>query len=184
MRMAYNPSIHHRRSVRLRDRDYSQKGAYYVTVCTRHRECLFGDIIHDEMYLNDAGKMIRSIWQELPNRFRNVELGRFIIMPNHLHSAFFIIRSVKNLGKPRIRAKDSPIGTLSGSVGRILQAFKSMTTDEYIQGVRRHGWKPFNRKLWQRNYWDHIIRDENDYNRICEYIENNPSQWQTDRLNR
>ena len=182
MGVAYDPSVHHRRSVRLRGRDYVQKGTYYITICTRNRECLFGDIIDDKMHLNDAGKMVRSILMELPRRFRNVELGKFIVMPNHLHAAFFIIRSGKGLGEPHM--KESPSGTLPGSVGRILQAFKSMTTDEYIDGVRRHGWTPFNRKLWQRNYWDHIIRDENEYNRICNYIDNNPAQWPTDRLNR
>jgi putative transposase len=184
MIMAYDPSIHHRRSLRLRGYDYSQEGVYFVTICARNRKCLFGKIIGKEMQLNDAGKMVRSNWQELPERFPNIDLDDFIIMPNHMHAVFAIMQMGTHLGKPCLLIHDRPNGTLPGTVGRILQAYKSITTDEYINGVKQWGWQPFDRKLWQRNYWDHIIRNEKDYSRICEYIHDNPACWKNDPLHR
>jgi len=181
--MIYDPSIHHRRSLRLQGYDYSKEGAYFVTVCTRNRKCLFGNITDKEMTLNDAGRMIRSIWQEFPERFPNIDVDKFIIMPNHIHAVFVIICTGTGKSEPCVHNHDGPNGTLPDTVGRILQAYKSITTDEYIKGVRQWGWEPFNRKLWQRGYWDHIIRDEKDYNRIWEYIHDNPANWQNDPLN-
>jgi len=183
MHMTYDSSIHHRQSLRLRGYDYSQEGAYYVTICTRNRKRLFGNIIGKEMQLNEAGKMIRSIWKELPLRFPNIDLDEFIIMPNHIHAVLVIIRADIHTDESRILTEERPNGTLPGTVGRILQAYKSLTTDKYIAGVKQWGWKPFSRKLWQRNYWEHIIRDEKDYNYICEYIYDNPAQWDNDPLN-
>jgi putative transposase len=181
--MIYDPTIHHRHSIRLQGYDYSLEGAYYVTVCTRNRRCLFGNIIGKEMKLNDAGEMIRSVWLDLPGRFPSISLDEFIIMPNHIHAVFVIlptgIQKEESLG----HLCGPPNGILPGTVGRIIQAFKSITTDEYINGVKRQGWVPFKRKLWQRNYWDHIIRDEEDYIRVCEYIHANPPCWQNDLFN-
>jgi REP element-mobilizing transposase RayT len=176
--MIYDPSIHHRRSIRLKGYDYSLEGAYYVTVCTRNMSCLFGKITDKEMRLNDAGKMIRSVWRELPKRFPNIDLDEFIVMPNHIH-AVFIINQQDTCVCPHVRPK----GTFPGTVGRILQAYKSITTDKYIAGVKQWSWKRFRDKLWQRNYWEHIIRDIDDYNNICEYIYNNPANWYKDPLN-
>jgi len=181
--MKYDSSIHHRQSLRLRGYDYSQEGAYFITICTHNKRWLFGHIIGREMHLNDAGKMIQSVWQDLPERFTNIEIDEFIIMPNHIHAILVIIRPDTVTNLPGVRYHDRPKGTLPGTTGRILQAYKSITTDEYINGVKRWGWKPFRRKLWQTNYWDHIIRDEKDYNHICEYIYNNPAQWGNDPLN-
>ena len=181
--MIYDPSIHHRRSIRLRGYDYSREGAYYVTVCTREKKCLFGNIIGKKMLLNDAGKMIRSVWQGIPDRFPNIDLDEFIVMPNHIHAVFVINQQDMCRGEPCVRPHNRQNGTLPNTVGRILQAYKSITTDEYIAGVKQRGWKPFRYKLWQRNYWEHIIRDTEDYNHICEYIYDNPAQWQNDPLN-
>ena len=183
MHMTYDPLIHHRQSLRLQGYDYSQEGAYYVTVCTRSKKHLFGKIIGKEMQLNAAGKMIESAWRELPGRFPNIDLDEFIIMPNHIHAVFVIIRTNTNESEPGARSLDRPNGTLPGTVGRILQAYKSITTDEYITGVKQYGWKPFRRKLWQRNYWEHVICDNKDYNHICEYIYDNPANWHKDPLN-
>ena len=183
MYMIYDPTIHHRHSIRLQGYDYSLEEAYYVTVCTRNRRRLFGNIIGKEMKLNDAGEMIQSGWLDLPGRFPFISLDEFIIMPNHIHAVFVILPTGVHTEKSFGHSCGRPNGTLPGTVGRIIQAFKSITTDEYINGVKRQGWAPFKRKLWQRNYWDHIIRDEEDYVRVCEYIHDNPACWQNDLLN-
>ncbi|MFH2065883.1 MAG: hypothetical protein ABIK15_11855 [Pseudomonadota bacterium] len=213
----YNPDIHHRRSIRLQDYDYSQAGAYFITICVQNRECLFGEITNGEMKMNDAGRMVQTIWDEIPSRFDGLELNTFTVMPNHIHG---IIMLNPRRGESRIRPcirpscnhpscihpatgqstdqvgdvhynkghhdkgeyKIRPNGTLPGTVGRIIQAFKSISTHEYMVGVKNSGWAPFPGKLWQRNYWEHIIRNETELNRIQEYILNNPSQWESDQL--
>ena len=160
--MKYNPQKHHRRSIRLPEHDYSQPGGYFVTIVTQDRECLFGDVVNRKMVLNNAGKMIQRIWNELPTRFSNIQLDEHIVMPNHFHGIVIIMKK-----------SDKSLGDMIG-------AFKSITTHEYILGVRNNGWQQFNKKLWQRNYWEHIIRDEKDLNRIREYIINNPLNWEGD----
>ena len=92
--MKYNPDIHHRRSIRLRGYDYSQKGLYFVTICTQDRLCLFGDIENGEMNLNDAGKMVRTIWDQIPAHYCGVEIDQFVVMPNHIHGIVIIVGAV------------------------------------------------------------------------------------------
>ncbi|HDR16333.1 MAG TPA: hypothetical protein ENN79_12780 [Desulfobacteraceae bacterium] len=213
--MRYNFDVHHRRSIRLEDYDYSQSGMYFVTVCMQNRECFLGEIIDEQMVLKDAGRMVESVWGELQVRFNHIQLGQFVVMPNHIHGIFVLhgrgepcVRphasveqtSVGNRsGEPCVRPHASveqtsvgnrsgehkvrPYGTLPDTVGRIVQAFKSMTTHEYTIGVKKHGWPPFPGKLWQRNYYEHIIRNENELNRIREYIANNPMKWEFDQEN-
>ncbi len=215
--MKYDPQKHHRVSTRLKGYDYSQPGIYFVTVCTQLRLCLFGDVVNRKMILNDAGKMIRRIWNDLPNRFDFIRLDEYIVMPNHFHG---IIEIRKGRGDPRDRPivyhdrctgdhkdrpfvdpdrctgdhkdrpfvdpdhctgdprdRPSPRGTLPGTLGRIMQAFLSLTTCAYIDGVRHHGWRPFPIRLWQRNYHDYVARNEQDYHRIQVYIRANPARW-------
>jgi putative transposase len=190
--MPYNPSIHHRRSIRLKGYDYSQAGLYFVTICLQDRKCLFGKIENGEMILNDAGKMIEKWYQELENKYGDIKCHEMVIMPNHFHC---IIENVGIVGVDlRVDPNDSdPNVTGEQNVGAnrcvrplhcVIQWFKTMTTNEYIRGVKQFGWPSFNRKLWQRNYWEHIIRDENAYHRISEYIINNPKNWENDKLNR
>jgi REP element-mobilizing transposase RayT len=88
--MKYDPSIHHRRSIRLKSYDYSQAGMYFVTICTQNHDCFFGHIIDFKMRLNDAGMMIQSVWDDLPNRFANLELDAVVVMPNHIHGIFVL----------------------------------------------------------------------------------------------
>lgn len=124
---------------------------------------------HDDvpiMILNDAGKMIETEWLKLTERFRNIELHEYVVMPNHFHGILQIV-DVSSMGK---------------TVGDMVDAFKSITTVEYIHGVKTLGWDQFNRKLWQRNYHEHIIRDEQSYQRISDYIINNPTKWQDDKF--
>ncbi|QLH54999.1 MAG: hypothetical protein CH6_4535 [Candidatus Kapaibacterium sp.] len=218
--MKHYHSNHHRRSIRLKDYDYSQAGAYFVTICTQNRECLFGNIENGKMVLNDAGKMIEKWYFELPNKFPDIHCDQYIIMPNHIH---FIIINVgadlcvcpnkngninrgehtnkgKHVGLPlhptnntvgadlRVCPEKNSIHTDRGEhigspLPRVVQWFKTMTTNDYINNVKNNGWRPFYRKLWQRNYYEHVIRNENELIRIREYIMNNPLKWSLDLEN-
>lgn len=157
----YNPNIHNRRSIRLKGYDYSQNGLYFITICVQYRECLFGNVINGEMVLNDAGKLVETEWLQLRERFKNIKLHEYIVMPNHFHAI---------------------MGITGKTVGDMVGAFQSIVTVKYIHGVKKMNWKPFNRKLWQRNYYDHIIRDEKSYHTITEYIINNPINWTSDKF--
>ena len=178
----YNSHIHHRRSIRLQGYDYSQNGAYFVTICTQNRECLLGEIVDGEMRLNDAGVMVKTVWGKLSERFPLVSLGESVIMPNHMHGIICIV------GAPLVGAQNSRTGTESNraptrgapTLGDITGAFKSITTHEYIKGVKEFQWRPFPGKLWQRNYFDHIIRNDESMNKIREYIIQNPLKWLDD----
>lgn len=210
----YNPDIHRRQSIRLSGYDYASGGAYFVTVCSQSRECLFGDVVNGVMELNDAGLMVQTVWDELPDWFSCVRIDHLVIMPNHIHGIIMLneiakcrgkscIRPVKSgirpamnnrprpdgrpitKGKPRIHGdhKDRPYGTLANTLGRVIQAYKSITTHRYIRGVNENHWPSFNKRLWQRNYYEHVIRNENDLMKIREYIDDNPAQWEIDENN-
>jgi REP element-mobilizing transposase RayT len=195
--MKYNPNRHHRKSIRLKGYDYSQPGAYFVTICTQNRECLFGEIINGKMIINDAGKMVENEWIDLPHRFTNIQLHEYVIMPNHFHAILEIV-----VGAPLVVAQNDNIikndnivkndnqkGQPQGitptdkTLGDIIGAFQSIVTVKYIHCVKTKKWQQFNNKLWQRNYWEHIVRNEQELNRIRLYIKNNPKKWQNDKLN-
>ena len=176
MKSKYDPEKHHRRSIRLKGYDYSSNGAYYVTIVTQGREHFFGRITNQEMSLNDAGQMILKWWNELSNKFPHVELGTEIVMPNHFHGIIFIVGA-----DPRVRP-DNTITELP-PLSQIIQWFKTMTTNEYIRGVKQSDWQPFKGKLWQRNYYEHIIRNEKELQQKINYIFNNPSRWDEDMEN-
>jgi len=177
--------IKNRQSIRLKQYDYSQSGLYFVTICAQNRKCLFGDIINGKMKLNSVGKIIDSVWKSLSKRFPIV-LDEFQIMPNHVHMIIQIVGAgfmpahhdgfMPARDDERATTRVAPTITL----GDIIGAFKSLTTHEYIMGVKNNGWKSFDKRLWQRNYYEHIIRDENDLNKIREYIINNPLMWKND----
>jgi len=205
----YNPSLHHRRSIRLKGYDYSQAGLYFITICTQHHACLFGEIHTNapdignphirattrvaptdalvaapnapEMILNAAGKMIESEWLKLPERFPNIRLHEFAIMPNHFHAIIQIVGAAL-AAAPTLPERAATRAAPTKSVGDMIGAFKSISTGHYIRRVKQHEWPPFNGKLWQRNYWEHVIRDEESYLHIAEYIVNNPAGWQNDKL--
>lgn len=180
--MKYDPNQHRRRSLRLMGYDYSQPGAYFVKVCTQGRQCLFGRVVTHKMQPNDAGRMVQACWQELPNRFPFVKLDQFVVMPNYFHGIIQLIRN-RCRGEPCVRPDVHPHGTLDGTIGRIIQAFKSVTAHGYIIGVRQHGWTSFPGRLWQRNYYEKIIRDDETLNVIRQYIMDNPAQWEMDSEN-
>ncbi len=187
---------HQRRSIRLKGYDYSQAGGYFITICTQDRRHLFGEIIDGKMVLNVAGEMIEKWYWELENKFPDMQCGEMVIMPNHIH---FIITNMGTSVGADLRVCPGIVGEhdtgrhtglplQSGRhtglpLHRVVQWFKTMTTNEYIRGVKSLHWQRFNKRMWQRNYYEHIIRNENEYHRIAQYIHDNPVKWKNDRLN-
>jgi len=176
----------HRRSVRLKDYDYAQAGAYFVTIVVQGRKCLFGEIVDTEMRLNDAGRIIQTAWDDLPNHYAGVECDAFVIMPNHIHVIIVLVgagpraRPERN-GQPRgVAPTKRPSGL---SLPDVVHRFKTQTTRRYMDGVNQFGWRPFDGRLWQRNYYEHIIRSEESLTRIRQYILDNPERWEFDREN-
>jgi REP element-mobilizing transposase RayT len=180
--MKFNPDIHRRRSIRLRHYDYAQAGAYFVTVCTQNRECLFGKIVDRTMVLSDAGKMIQMVWNKLPIHYDGVDIDQFIVMPNHVHGILVLVgagpRACPDLKTGRPQGVAPTI-----SLPDVMHRFKSFTTKQYRIGINQSQWSPFPGKLWQRNYYEHIIRGEEDLYKIREYIVNNPAGWDKDEEN-
>ncbi len=171
-----NPS---RKSIRLQDYDYSQPGVYFVTVCTKDRKCLFGTIQNGEMKLNNMGDTIMDAWINLPRRFSNIEMDYFVIMPNHIHG---IIRIV-GAGLPRPAQPNASSGAETAplpyaTLGQMIAFFKYASTKQ-INALRQMP----GRSMWQRNYYEHIIRSESKLNQIRQYILGNPTQWDQDENN-
>lgn len=170
-----NPTKPNRQSIRLRGYDYSSPGYYFITACTQNRECLFGDVVHERMALNGAGKIVENVWESLPNH-HPVELDMFQIMPNHVH---FILIVGATRGSPVNGSRPDAGGSRPApTVGTIVGLFKSECTKQ----IRRFVNKP-ELRIWQRNYYEHIIRTEIDLEKIREYIQINPQMWDRDRNN-
>ncbi len=184
--MTYDPDRHHRRSIRLRGYDYSQAGAYFVTICTNNRECLFGEVVDGAIRLNEAGRMVESVWNGMPTFYPGVITDAFVVMPNHIHGIVVLVgaapRGRPDFGPPADRGQPQGVApTLS--IPDVVHRFKTMTTKRYTDGVKRSGWPPFPGRLWQRNYYEHIVRNEESLNRIRRYIADNPARWSFDREN-
>jgi REP element-mobilizing transposase RayT len=170
--MNFNPKIHQRKSIRMKGFDYTQPGYYFVTICCQNKECLFGDIINGQLMLNIAGEMIKQVWVETLTGFSNTRLQNHIIMPNHFHGIIQIV------GAESISAQSGE----SADIPVVIQSFKRNTTIKYINMVKRKLLPSFNKRIWQRNYWEHIIRNEESYKVIVDYIENNSANWLQDKL--
>jgi putative transposase len=247
--MAYDPQRHHRRSIRLKGYDYTQPGAYFITICTHGRECLFGEIIDGEMHLNEAGQIVVQTWQDLPNHVPNVQLDAFVVMPNHVHGIIIITDRTGGIGagfKPArttmgpgsaadsgsTPGPDSAVGAGStagpgsvgaGSVGAGSEPAPTKTTTTAPGSAAGSGpvgagsepaptepaptrssyglpeivrqFKTFSARrinelrgtpgtpVWQRNYYEHIIRNESSLNRIRQYIAENLARWDADQEN-
>ena len=190
----YDPEIHHRRSMRLKGYDYSQAGAYLVTVVAHGRMTHFGDVVKGRMQLNPAGEMVQRIWMEMPNRFPPIIMDEFIAMPNHVHGIIILAGAgIAGAPTPNDRSdigtrKNATTGVASTSDGRtrlgdVVGAFKSLTTLEYTRGVRDKNWPPFQGRLWQRNFYEHIVRTDVSLQQYRKYIVDNPVQWPFDREN-
>ena len=182
--MKYDPARPRRRSIRLRGYDYTRPGAYFVTICTHNRECLFGEIMDGEMVLNHAGRMVLDVWNEIPKYYPGIVIDAFQIMPNYIHGIIKIV-GAGPCACPNMDVNGQPQGVAPTglSLPDVIHRFKTTTTKRYIDGVKQHAWPRFDGKLWQRNYWEHIIRNDGELCRIRQYIVNNPVKWQMDRNN-
>ena len=176
----HNPDKHHRRSIRLCGYDYAQEGLYFVTVCCQGRACLFGEIVDGEMILNPAGRMVEKCWLDIPKHFPHAVLHDYIIMPNHVHGIIELTDVVA--GATNVRAKNfsplprqSQFRSPSKTIGSIVRGFKIGVTKWMRQNTDTF-------PVWQRNYYEHIIRNAESYGNIAEYIITNPARWQDDNL--
>jgi REP element-mobilizing transposase RayT len=178
--MKFNPLTHHRRSIRLRGYDYAQAGAYFITVCTHNREYLFGQITDDGLIqLNVFGRLVEIEWLRTAIIRPYVELDAYVVMPNHFHAILAITEDGSSKKPaPSAASETRPTGTTRASVGAIMQQFKSIVA----KGINRLRDTP-GATVWQRNYYDEIIRDESHLNRVRQYIASNPANWAQDNEN-
>lgn len=172
--MRYDPEIHHRRSVRLPTYDYRQTGVYFVTLCGFQRACLFGELQDGSLQLNEAGTIAQEVWLEIPQHFPHVELDEFVVMPNHLHGLLVLVAS----STPDSSDVPSLPGPLSRSLGAVVGAYKSATSRR-INTWRGTPGVP----VWQRNYYEHIVRSDEALVSIRRYIADNPHYWAEDEEN-
>lgn len=222
----YNPQIHHRRSIRLKGYDYTRHGVYYVTICTHRREHLFGEVVDGSMVLNPFGRVVATYWQRIPRHFPRVQLGTWVVMPNHIHGIIIItddgddddddggdvcrgeasphaspyanmpenteapgpeepgggclaptVTTPGMADAPTDGAMPMPNGAPSGSVGAIVGNVKSTITRRINQMRRTPG-----AAVWQRGYWERVVRTLEEHVRIEDYILANPARWQADDL--
>ncbi len=176
-----------RRSIRLKNYDYSQNGIYVITLCIQNKTCLLGNIVNEIMILNEAGKMIDEQWHQLSIRFNSIQLEEYIIMPNHFHGIIIVgagLVPARNIEAPiNLDGQVQDLPLQNHHLSKIVRALRLITTHQYILGVKNNHWKPFDGKLWQRNYYEHIIRNEEDFFRAKEYIRANPQNWIRDKIN-
>lgn len=224
--MKYNSEKHHRRSIRLKDYDYSQPGLYFITICIQDKHCLFGEIENDEMILNEYGQIAHREWQNTAQVRNNCRMHEFIVMPNHIHGIIEIIdrkgdcRGESQFAQNKDDCKGelqfaptaptapttaptaaptapttTPFKSPSQTIGSIVRGYKIATIKKIKDHIIRTGESQFaptaptaptikslNYKIWQRNYYEHIIRDEKSYQRISEYIITNPQKWDIDKF--
>jgi len=182
----FDPKNNHRRSIRLPKYDYTTPGGYSITIVTRDRECLFGEVVDGEMRLNTLGQIAKREWERLPKRFKHIELGIYVIMPNHAHGIIFIrdhrrgtaecASTIHQEDNRRAPTAAEQFGKpVSASIPTIIRSYKSAVA------LRIHCARPNDiGPVWQRNYYEHVIRNDDDYNRIYNYIETNPLAWADD----
>lgn len=178
-------------STRLKGWDYSNPGIYFITICTKNRECYFGNVENEKMILSRIGVIADILWYEIKNHNHHVELGEYVVMPNHIHGMIIInnknnadvigrdvacndstdTESNSEISKNEFMSRISP---KSGSVVRIIGGYKS--------AVSKHAHRLGFEFQWQERFWDTIIRDEQSFENISEYIINNPGNWEKDKL--
>ena len=152
-----------RKSIRLSEYDYSQNGAYFVTICTKDRRRLFGAVGADSI----SARMVERTFREVVAQYKGIESPIFVVMPNHFHAILTIERA---------DMESAP------TISTVIQAFKRYSTVEYTKLVKQGLALPYNKQVWQRSFHDHVIRDQSDYDDIYRYVENNPDQWELDEL--
>ena len=172
----YSPDQQRRHSLRPHGYDYAQAGAYFVTIYTQDRECLLGEVsANGTLDLNPAGRMVLNAWEVLPEHYPDTDVDAFVVMPNHLHGIV--------VPCPEDAAQVQWAGTCRLSLVDVVQRLKSLTTARYRHGVVNDGWPPFNGRLWQRSFYERIVRNEQELKAIREYVELNPASWSADREN-
>lgn len=201
--MPYDPDIHHRRSIRLKDYDYSLRGLYFVTICTHDHIPRFCDVVEGAMIMNSAGQMIERWYKECERHFDNLRCLDYVVMPNHFHCIFQIVETASPKERQQVPsvgagfARPNPVDAVSpvgagfarpktfgdseggeqtsplrqATLGQIVAYFKYQTS-KYVN---------LSTRLWQRNYYEHVIRSQHSYDEIVEYIRNNPKQWYNDK---
>jgi len=186
--------VHDRRSIRLKGYDYAQSGAYFVTICTQDRVCLLGDLVGEEVRLSDAGRTIQTVWDELSDHYPGAETDTFVVMPNHIHGIVVLVGSNPGVGvgpcaypdqgqTPKRIGQPQGVAPTGLSLSGMVHRFKTLTTKLYADGVKQSVWPPFRGRLWQRNYYEHVIRSDRELDQIREYIATNPLRWAMDREN-
>ena len=174
--MSFESRKHNRRSIRLKDYDYARPGAYFVTVCAHRLANLFGEVVDGKMILNALGLIVEEEWRETPEIRPYVDLDEYVVMPNHLHGIIMIVNGRGTMHRaPTMERFGKPV---SESLPTILRAFKAAVTRRIN---RMHGTP--GQPVWQRNYYEHIIRDERSLHHIQQYVDNNPQRWHMDRYN-
>lgn len=172
--MTISPEARHRRSIRLQDYDYTLAGAYFITLVTKERKCLFGDIADGEIRLNDCGQAVQDEWEKSAQIREEIELDAFVVMPNHVHAIIIITDgSGRATGRSPLQS-----GPAKRSLGAFVGGFKSVVTKRINESRGSPG-----TPVWQRNYFEHVIRDGDSLNRIRQYILDNPTRWEFDREN-
>ncbi len=183
--MSCNSKKYNRRSIRLKDYDYTQSGAYFVTLCVQNHRCVFGYIEDGEMIYNDLGEIASEPWEWLARQYDYVGLDAFVVMPNHLHGIIVLSEPSRGGSRtaPTINHRNStPNGKNSPSqrkpLGRLIGAFKTISTKRINLLCQTPGVS-----VWQRNYWEHVIRNERALDAVRRYIAENPLRWDFDRYN-
>jgi len=187
--MKFDPDKHHRRSIRLKGYDYSQKGAYFVTICVQNRKFKFGDVEYGKTILNKFGEIVKNTWFDLPNHIGNIELDEFVVMPNHIHAIIVIVGAGSKPAQNKIstsnayttgfeRADLESAPTRNFGLSEIVRQLKTFSARR-INELRNMPGFP----VWQRNYYEHIIRDEEESNATRLYIIENPQNWDIDTEN-
>ena len=183
--MAYDPKQHHRHSIRLKGYDYSSAGAYFVTICVHNGESTLGEITNDEMNPSLFGRIAAECWDDLPNHYPHLILDAFVVMPNHVHGILVLddipvragLKPARDDTPDDVGAGLKPAPTTRHALSEIVRAFKTFSARR-INTARNAKGIPF----WQRNYYEHIIRNERSYFAIRDYIFNNPINWREDKL--
>ena len=166
---------HRRKHIRLKEYDYSQAGAYFVTICTKDRAYRFGEIVNGTMQANSLVAVVRLCWNDLPNHYPNVELDEFVIMPNHVHGIIILLDDLEGAAS---RRPNAGAGKPRPCLGNVVAYFKYQTAKR-INELNGTPDAPF----WQRGYYDHIVRTDRSLTQIREYIAHNPRRWGVDKEN-
>lgn len=199
-----------RKNMRLQGYDYSRAGMYFLTIVVQKRLHLFGHIENGQMILNDAGQMIEKWYREIENKYYDKRCHQMVVMPNHFHCIIENVemdahahvsgahvgtplrgrpivdggRPIDDDGRPNPNKYGLHNKKNGATIGDVMDWFKTMTTNEYIRGVKNDNWQRFDGKLWQRNYYDNIIRNGPNFERISNYINKNPENWENDNFNK